>query len=80
MKISGQNFGDRYVLSRKPSPVIFISWNVDDAEKQLSDFLDVAKGFHVELIMKDISTVGYRPHNLWEWAEIAMKVVNKKHL
>jgi len=75
-KLAVENLGGRYALSRKPSPSIFVSWNVDEAEKQLKDFLDVAKGCHVELIMKDISTVGYQPKRLWEWAEIAMKTVN----
>ena len=70
-----ENFGGRYVLSRKPSPAVFIAWHVDDAEKQLREFLDIARGCPVELIMKDISTVGYQPQKLWEWAEIAMKVV-----
>ena len=27
-----------------------------------------------EFILKDISTVGYRPQNLWKWAEIAREV------
>ena len=75
-KLTVENFGDRYVLSRKPSPSIFIAWNAADAEKQLKDFLDIARGCQVELIMKDISTVKYQPQKLWEWAEIAMKAVN----
>ena len=39
------------------------------------DFLEAARGCHVELIMKDISTVRYQPQRLWEWAAIAMEVV-----
>jgi hypothetical protein len=27
------------------------------------------------LILKDISTVGYRPQRLWAWADIAMEAV-----
>ena len=30
--------------------------------------LEQARGCHVELIMKDISTVRYQPQRLWEWA------------
>jgi hypothetical protein len=26
--------------------------------------------------MSDISTVKYRPQNLWEWAKLAMKAVS----
>jgi hypothetical protein len=31
----------------------------------------------VEVIMKDVSTVRYRPQNLWDWQRIAMEVVQK---
>ena len=32
-------------------------------------------GCPLEYILKDISTVGYQPSRLWEWADIAMRVV-----
>jgi len=32
---------------------------------------------HVELIMKDISTVRYHPQRLWEWSRIAMEVAEQ---
>ena len=41
--------------------------------QDLRDFLEKARGCHVELIMKDISTVRYQPQRLWEWAAIAME-------
>jgi hypothetical protein len=67
-----------YVVSFKPSPAIFVdsSWDPDKARSYLRSVLDKAKGrCHVELIMKDISTVSYRPERLWDWARIAMEVV-----
>lgn len=72
-----EGFGDKYVLSRKPAPSIFIDWNASEARKQLNDFKKAANGCNIEFIMKDISTVKYQPQKLWEWAEIAMKVVNE---
>jgi len=71
--------GDRYVLSRKPNPAIFAEsvFSKERAERELRDFLDRTGGkCHVEFIMKDISTVKYRPQDLWEWEKTAMKVVN----
>jgi hypothetical protein len=70
-------FGDKYVLSRKPSPAVFILWDAVEAERQLREFKEAAKGCNVEFIMKDVSTVKYQPQKLWEWAKIAMKVVNE---
>jgi hypothetical protein len=72
--------GGDYVMSRKPSPAIFAKdrWRPEQARQDLRDFLDAARGrCHVELIMKDISTVRYQPRRLWEWAEIAMEVAQE---
>jgi hypothetical protein len=69
--------GGDYVLSFKPSPAIFVeqSWNPTKAREALTSVLERAKGSHVEIIMKDISTVAYKPQRLWDWARIAMEAV-----
>jgi hypothetical protein len=69
--------GGNYVLSRKPNPAIFIEdiWNPKKAADELVDVVERAgEGCHIEFIMKDISTVRYKPERLWEWARIAMDV------
>ena len=70
-----EQVGTDYVLSRKPNPAVFATdeWHPDRARRELRDFLEQARGCHVELIMKDISTVRYQPQRLWEWATIAME-------
>jgi hypothetical protein len=72
--------GDDYVLSVKPSPAIFASdhLDADRARTEIAAMLDVTNGkSHVELIMKDVSTVKYNPQQLWEWARIAMETVQE---
>jgi hypothetical protein len=78
-----KEIGGDYVLSRKPSPAIFAedTWNPTKAKADLAEVIEKTKGkCHVEFIMKDISTVRYRPQLLWEWAEIAMEVCEKAAL
>jgi len=68
--------GRDYVISHKPSPAILAesAWDADQARRNIRGFLDRTGGdCHVELIMKDISTVRYNPKNLWSWAAIAME-------
>jgi len=67
------------VLSRKPNPAILAEddWQPERARQEMVEFLEVARGCHVELIMKDISTVRYQPQRLWEWATIAMEVAEE---
>jgi hypothetical protein len=66
-----------YVFSFKPSPAIFAEeeWNPAKARAELERVLNKTRGLcHVEIIMKDISTVRYKPERLWDWARIAMEV------
>ncbi len=71
--------GTDYVLSRKPNPAVLAedNWRPQQARSDLSEFLEKAKGCHVEVIMKDISTVRYHPQRLWEWEKIAMALAGE---
>jgi hypothetical protein len=68
--------GTDYVFSRKPTPAIFAEdiWQPAKARQHLCAFLNRARGCHIEIVMKDISTVRYKPQRLWEWEKIAMEV------
>jgi hypothetical protein len=72
-----RDVGSDYVLSWKPSPAVFVeeNWSPDKARAALTTVLDKAKGSHMEIIMKDISTVMYKPQHLWEWARVVMELV-----
>lgn len=74
-----ENMGDNYVFSYKPNPamVATVEWNPDLARKNLEDVLEKARGCHVEIVLKDISTVRYEPQRLWEWEKLAMELVEK---
>jgi hypothetical protein len=72
--------GEDYALSAKPNPAVFTDdgWSRDKARADIRKILDTAGGRgHFEIIMKDISTVCYKPERLWEWAEIAMDEVQR---
>ena len=76
---SAERIGRDFVFSRKPSPALLAgdSWEPDAVERDLWDTLErcTRYGCPVEFILKDISTVRYEPHRLWEWANIAKRVV-----
>jgi len=74
-----QGVGTDYVLSLKPSPAILAerTWDCGRAEQQLREKLDACRGLAVEVILKDISTVAGEPQRLWEWWEMAARLVTK---
>ena len=69
--------GADYVFSYKPNPAVFATdrWDLGQARAELRHMLDCTQGGHVEIVLKDISTVAGQPHRLWEWAAMAMELV-----
>jgi hypothetical protein len=74
-----KTIGTDYVMSRKPNPAVVApdDWRPEVARQDLADFLEKARGCHIEIILKDISTVRYQPHRLWEWEKITMEMAEK---
>lgn len=68
-----------YVISWKPNPDIFVrgSWDPDSVRAAFAEYLKKLKNCAVEVIMKDISSVEYKPQRLWEWARIAVEEAEK---
>ena len=71
--------GRDFVYSRKPSPapLAFDTFDPERVREDLEATLRVCarEGCALEFILKDISTVRYRPERLFRWAEVAMQVV-----
>jgi hypothetical protein len=74
-----EKMGGDFVFSYKPNPAVLAEdrWRPQVAREELCGVLQKARGCHVELIMKDISTVRYQPHRLWEWSRIAMETAEE---
>jgi hypothetical protein len=71
--------GKDYVFSRKPSPAHLAgsTFHLERVREDLKATKAICEksGSPLELILKDISTVGYEPHRLFQWARTAMEVV-----
>jgi hypothetical protein len=74
-----KNVGSGYAFSYKPHPGFMAEdhWRPEAVRHELTTLLEKARdhGCHVEIIMKDISTVRNQPQRLWEWERIAMEIV-----
>ncbi len=69
-----------YVFSYKPNPAVFATdtWDVPKARAELERMLDCTRGGHVEIVLKDISTIARRPQHLQEWAAMAQGLVEAR--
>lgn len=72
---AAERMGRDFVFSWKPSPAIFMydAWDIGAIRTKLTSDLQKLENCAVEIIMKDISSVRYKPQNLWEWAKIAVE-------
>ena len=79
VETTAEQIGRDYVLSRRPNPAFVggISWSPDVVERDLRDTIQACARYRcpLELTLKDVSTVQYQPQRLWEWADIAMRLV-----
>ena len=72
--------GADFIYSAKPNPAVLAAdtWDPSVARRDLAEILDKTRGCHVEIILKDIHTVRGEPQRLFEWAEIAMEMVEER--
>lgn len=79
VEVGAAAIGRDYVFSWKPNPALLAAdgWKAEAIERDIRHVVRVCEqaGCPLEITMKDISTVRYRPQRLWEWADIAMRVV-----
>lgn len=69
--------GRDFVFSRKPNPAFLADqFSPDRIREDLRATRRICQknGCPLELILKDISTVGYKPERLFQWARIVMEV------
>ena len=71
--------GKDYVFSAKPNPAFLVDFDEEIIRRDLQETIRICKDNKcpLELILKDISTVMYKPERLWRWAQIAMEEVSR---
>jgi hypothetical protein len=79
MDEAAQNVGTDYVFSWKPNPAVFVDepWDPVAVRRDMRKDLERLRGLHVEIVMKDISTVRYAPEHLREWSRIAVETAEE---
>ncbi len=74
-----RNLSKGIIMSNKPNPALAASGNMDAARDELIRTIDAAQKYDrtLEMILKDNSSVHGHPERLWEFEQMAMKVVCK---
>ena len=78
VNVAAEAIGTKYVLSAKPNPaaVAVPRLDADEVRRELTAIFSACRrnGCACDLVLKDISSCGGRPENIFEWERIAMEL------
>lgn len=74
-----EQIGEDFVLSWRPNPsdMICCGFDPDHIRKVIRDGMEASKGCHVDITLKDVETVQYKPENLREWLRIVRDITDE---
>ncbi|MDR3123865.1 MAG: hypothetical protein LBU16_08830 [Treponema sp.] len=80
VRSSAEQMGGDYVFARKPNPAnVARDFNREVVEQEITETIEACmeNGCPYEFVLKDISTVGGKPHNLIDWAKTVTKTIDR---
>ncbi len=78
--VAAEAIGKKYVLANKPNPAAVAATLDEEAlRREISRTLDSCRrnGCSCDIVLKDISSVGYKLENLVRWEQMVMEMVNR---
>jgi hypothetical protein len=74
-----EQIGTDYVLSWRPSPaeMVCTGFDADRVRRVTQEALEVCRGLHVDITLKDTETVQNDPRRLLEWTRITREVIDE---
>jgi hypothetical protein len=79
VRSSAEQIGGNYVLARKPNPANVAGiFNPEAVKKEITETVEccIENKCPYEFVLKDISTVSYKPQNLIDWNNTVMSVID----
>jgi len=77
VKKCAEQIGLDYVISWRPNPSLMVcnGWEPDRVREIIRSGLDICKGQHVDITLKDVQTVENEPWRLKEWVRIVKEEI-----
>lgn len=80
VEVSAEKLGKDFVFSRKPNPAMVATTLDEDAvRKDIAHVMAAClrNSCPCEFVLKDISTVGYKPQNIIRWAQVVEETIDR---
>lgn len=79
---SAEKLGGDYVFARKPNPAMVATTLDEDAvRKDITHVIEACQkhGCPYEFVLKDISTIGYKPQNIIRWVQVVEETIDRAY-
>lgn len=79
---SAEKLGRNYVFARKPNPAMVATTLDEDAvRKDITHVIEACQkhGCPYEFVLKDISTIGYKPQNIIRWVQVVEETIDRAY-
>jgi hypothetical protein len=79
VRSSAEQIGSAYVIARKPSPAqVSGNFNAEAVKKDIKETIEacIENKCPYEFVLKDISTVAYKPQNMIDWINTVESVID----
>jgi hypothetical protein len=79
VRSSAEQVGGDYVIARKPSPAqVSGNFNAETVKKDIAETIEacIENKCPYEFVLKDISTVSYKPQNMIDWINTVKSVID----
>jgi len=80
VRLCAEQMRGDYVFARKPNPAFVAgTFSAETVITEISETLEacIEHGCPCELVLKDISTVTYKPQNIIEWNKVVQETIDK---
>ena len=79
IRSSAEQIGSNYVMARKPNPAFVTGvFDRERVKREISETIEICLEHKCpyEFVLKDISTVNYKPQNLIDWEKTVMRTID----
>lgn len=80
LEVMTERLGNKYVIARKPNPAfVATSFDREAVRNETRNTVELCLKYNCpyEFVLKDISTVGYQPQRLTDWADTVHEVLDE---
>ncbi|MCE5279266.1 MAG: hypothetical protein ABFD92_10675 [Planctomycetaceae bacterium] len=79
VKRCAEQIGTDYVISYRPNPaqMVCVGFEPDKVRKIIREAMEICRGLHVDITLKDVQTVEHQPERYPQWVKLVREIADE---